>query len=246
MGRVNLREAFATGWRVYRAKFGALIGGQAIMLGIFTGLFAPIFLAAYIYFKRQGEVGSLGLALPLLATFVLLFVFLSPLLTGLVFLVRDCFEGSEARAKTVFRGYSIWGKTLLGLLITVGALLLGAAAFGVGVLATGAVIRFLFPLIVDGATPGEALRKCWQAAKTNFGSLVLLWIATMIIIEAFSGGSMSFRYLLKTGHTVNMTFSFLSLVWVLFAMPFVRCVTWAAYRQVFPLATTAAESPPTA
>jgi hypothetical protein len=245
MGKINLREAFASGWRVYRERFGVLIGGTAIMLGIFVSSCVPIILAAYIYFKRQGLVSSLGHLFPLLVTLVFLFVFLSPLMAGFVFLVRDCFEGGEAKAKTVFRGYSIWGITLLSALITAGALLLGAAAFGVGAIATGAVIRFLFPLIVDGATPGGALRKCWQATKTNFGSLVLLWLATLIILDGFSGASTSFRFVLKTGYTVNTTFSFLSLVWVLFARPFVWCVTWAAYRQVFPLAATAVESPPT-
>ncbi len=249
MGQVNLREAFAAAWRVYKGNIGVLVRGHIIVFAL-LGVAEIAFAAALWMTNRltdHSEISWLGFGV-LVFVAVLTFFFWTPLWTGLVFLVRDCFEERPAKAATVFRGYALWDYTLIVNLIAAGLVLLGALACGVGALASFAITLFLIPLIVEGATPRDSLRQGWRALKANFIELMALQLALWLIAFAAILAVVAMRAALPAGPAKLMSGPAEVSIWFweLFALPFTVCVMWAAYRQVFPLAATTEAPPPSA
>jgi formylglycine-generating enzyme required for sulfatase activity len=251
MGKINLREAFAAGWRVYAGKLGVLVRGQAIVLAIWFSLAAaPAALALILVSSGKGadkamdRLASISVVASLVVALLAALFILTPLAAGTALLARDCFDARPAKLRTVFRGYSMWRERPIAMLImSSAALLVSLLAPGIWVddlgVAAGlaGAFLFLFSLVAEGEKPGEALRKTWRTVKANVRSFILLALAMTIIINWLRYAVAAVFFLLPVGIT-QMMIPLVSygghLIWMTFALPFSLCVTWAAYRQVFP------------
>jgi uncharacterized membrane protein len=132
---------------------------------------------------------------------------------GMYFIVKKAFAGQTPEIGDVFNGFSNFGNLFIGGLIAFALSLAGGLACCIGVFVTSGILLFLFPLIVDGNTAGEAFNKCWAAFKENWVGFVVLSLVVSIVMGA---GSIALY------------------VGSFFTMPFGMCITWAAYKQVFP------------
>ena len=86
---------------------------------------------------------------------------------GLVIIVKKSWNGETAEIGDVFKGFSNFGQLFLGGLIMLGMVLVGALACGIGAIVTSAIVVFMFPLIVDGNSAGDAFGKSWAAFHTD-------------------------------------------------------------------------------
>jgi uncharacterized membrane protein len=145
---------------------------------------------------------------------------------GMYTIIRKAYHGQPAEIGDVFAGFSNFGQLFLGGLIVLGLILLGVLACGIGVIVTGAIVVFLFPLIVDGFSAGEAFHRSWEGFKKNWVGYLVVSIVVGLVMGA---GNMAVY------------------VGSIFTLPFGMCVNYVAYKQEFaeaPAATPVA--PPTA
>ncbi len=233
---VNLREAIATGWRVYRERFGTLIGGQAIIIAIWIA-FGALRAATEIALFAFGPTVTFWIAMQAaLVAFAFIFV---PLGAGMAHLARECCERRPAKATALFRGLSTWRRSRSGW-IGVGLvwllLLFGMFPIFAGVFA-GALMN---PLASESAGSREAVRK---AGNANVGSCILLTLALTIVINVGRFAAIALMHMAAIGTSKSFFILLLPrlvrLAFMTFATPFCMCLVWAVFRQIFPLPSIA-------
>jgi len=165
---------------------------------LFSKNMAPMIIATLLVMLIGGC--SLGILMP-------------AMIGGLMMMIRKADKGEAVQVGDVFGGFSNFGNLFVGGLIMLAAFIVGGIACGVGVIFTGAMVVFVFPLIVDkGIGPGEAWSKSWTAFKENIGGVIVLSLVVGFLASA--GGVVVY-------------------IGMLFTMPFAYCVLWSAYKQVF-------------
>jgi uncharacterized membrane protein len=131
---------------------------------------------------------------------------------GLFGIVRKSWAGETAEIGDVFGGFSNFLNFFLGGLLMGVIVFIGVLVCFIGVFPAAGAVVFMFPLIVEGAKPGEAFSKNWAAFKENWLGLIVLALVTGVVQSA---GSIAIY------------------IGMLFTMPFAMCVQWVAYKQTF-------------
>lgn len=169
------------------------------------------FTDAWEVFSKNLVTFIVATLLLMIISFFSLFLLYGVMAGGLFLMVKKGFEGGQAEIGEVFSGFSRFGGLFVGFLFSGVVLLIGALFCGIGALFTAPLVVFLFPLIINGFTVGEAVSKSWEGYKKNFVGWLVVSLVTMFLASAGN---------------------FIAIGWLV-TIPFSFCVIYAAYLQAF-------------
>jgi len=175
-------------------------------------------------------------------------IILGPIMmAGYLFAAMRAVRGEQVEVGDAFSQFSGFGRYWLGALIAIGIFMLGAMACCIGVLPAGALLMFMFPMMIDyGMGAGDAFNRCWQYFKQQWG----LSLVFFLILSAFGfvqGMVNNVFVTVFTGpvHTTDPMEAFSATFWPslgvgfvvgillgAFIWPFAYCLLIAAYDQV--------------
>lgn len=130
---------------------------------------------------------------------------------GLFVMIRNGFEGRPVEVTDIFAGFQHFCRYFWGGVLGFFVALAGFGLCCVGVFFTAALVVFLYPLLINGCGPGQAIGLSWDRFWKDFGGFMAVSLITYGL--NFIAGTVPFA--------------------VLFATPLGCCIVYAAYRQVY-------------